>query len=554
MSAINPADAFRGDGTKVIMPSGQQTSPVPQGPFTYGGFSVNDDEATTPASAGALKVAAWQVDMNFGGANTRGGRQNAYFTTNQNAPTATDNFDRNYVGMQGVSLTTTGDGGSPSNQLGAYFAMSGLAQVGPNVQGVFNLTASEFNTLIKPNSQVGLNYGIQIASQNASRGTTSDAAINISMLGGSNVTWGTGLLFSSNNGGVPLGTDSDAIGFQGVAGVRYGMNCLGVTLTGGLIASNHTTLTDQSLIISAPSAAIILGSTTAGANTPFIDLYTGQNQGRYAAVRMIASGGTGPYNGNLQIQSSGLFTGSVLPSADGASTSGGPSNRWSSVWSTTGSIQTSDARQKENVADVDADFAFKMLNGVAPRTFKWKDQEEQTRKVTRKSQKVLTQTQTFDEVVREVQTINGAEVAVEVRKQVQREVPVTRVVPVVDANGQQIVDRVPAKWLDGQIIVPEQLLPRVHHVEVTHEVEETDEFTTPAKANVRTHYGFVAQEVEAAVQSAGRTTTEFAGLIKDEETGIYGLRMDQMVPLLWAVVREQQKELAALKAALPAKG
>jgi hypothetical protein len=30
--------------------------------------------------------------------------------------------------------------------------------------------------------------------------------------------------------------------------------------------------------------------------------------------------------------------------------------------------------------------------------------------------------------------------------------------------------------------------------------------------------------------------------------------MDQMVPLLWAVVREQQKELAALKAALPAKG
>jgi hypothetical protein len=551
MSAINPADAFRGDGTKPNMPAGQQTTTLPT--FAYGGFGIGDDEATAAASQGSLKVAAWQIDMVFGGANVRGGRQNGYFTTAQNAATAADNFDRNYVGMQGVAVTYSGDGGSRSAPKGAYFAMSGLAEVGPNVTGVFNLTSSEFNTILAQGSDVSLNFGIQIASQNASRGVGSDAAIQVGMLGGGNVTWGTGILFSDGNGGVPLGTDSDAIGFKNVPGVRYGLNCIGVTLTGAAVATNNMDLGDGALIIRSSNAAVIIGNPTAQ-NTPYIDLYTGQNGGATSAVRMIASGGTGAYNGNLSIQSQALFTGSVLPDSDGSRQLGGPSNRWSGVWSTSGTIHTSDARQKENVADVDTDFAVEMLNSVAPRTFKWKDQAEETKRIVHKVRKQRTEMQTFDEVVREVQVVNGVEVAVETKKQVQREVPVTRAIPVLDENGQQIVDVTPAKWHEGRMIAPEVSRPRVHHVEVMDDAEEVQEFVTPAKANVRTHYGFVAQEVEAAVQGAGRTTTDFAGLIKDEETGIYGLRMDQMVPLLWAVVREQQKELAALKAALPAKG
>jgi len=57
------------------------------------------------------------------------------------------------------------------------------------------------------------------------------------------------------------------------------------------------------------------------------------------------------------------------------------------------------------------------------------------------------------------------------------------------------------------------------------------------KDGVRRHTGFVAQEVESAVQAAGITTEDFAGLIIDKDTGAYGLRMEQIYALLWPVVQ-----------------
>src|SRR5690606_7640506 len=52
------------------------------------------------------------------------------------------------------------------------------------------------------------------------------------------------------------------------------------------------------------------------------------------------------------------FAGNVLPQADNASSLGASGARWSAVWSATGTIQTSDARQKIAVAPTDLGLDF----------------------------------------------------------------------------------------------------------------------------------------------------------------------------------------------------
>jgi hypothetical protein len=71
--------------------------------------------------------------------------------------------------------------------------------------------------------------------------------------------------------------------------------------------------------------------------------------------------------------------------------------------------------------------------------------------------------------------------------------------------------------------------------------EETQELVpTPG---VRTHYGLIAQEVETALNGK-----DFAGLIKDVETGGYGLRYDEFISPLIKAVQELSAKVDSLTA------
>ena len=52
------------------------------------------------------------------------------------------------------------------------------------------------------------------------------------------------------------------------------------------------------------------------------------------------------------------FAGAVRPAADNAVTLGASGARWSAIWSATGTIQTSDARQKTDIAPTDLGLDF----------------------------------------------------------------------------------------------------------------------------------------------------------------------------------------------------
>jgi hypothetical protein len=85
--------------------------------------------------------------------------------------------------------------------------------------------------------------------------------------------------------------------------------------------------------------------------------------------------------------------------------------------------------------------------------------------------------------------------------------------------------------------------------EVTSELDGLDEegntktktIVTPVEGK-RTHYGLIAQEVEALLDGK-----DFGGFIHDKETDIKGLRYDQFIPVLINAIKELKAEIELLK-------
>lgn len=66
----------------------------------------------------------------------------------------------------------------------------------------------------------------------------------------------------------------------------------------------------------------------------------------------------------------------------------------------------------------------------------------------------------------------------------------------------------------------------------------------------RYHTGFIAQEVEAAMQKCGISSQEFAGWAaakRKDGSETYFLRYSEFIPVLWAKVREQEERLKRLE-------
>ncbi len=65
----------------------------------------------------------------------------------------------------------------------------------------------------------------------------------------------------------------------------------------------------------------------------------------------------------------------------------------------------------------------------------------------------------------------------------------------------------------------------------------------------RTHMGFIAQEVEQAAKNEGIELEDLAAVCIDED-GTYGIRYEEFIPALTAIVQDQQKEIDDLRTRL----
>lgn len=82
------------------------------------------------------------------------------------------------------------------------------------------------------------------------------------------------------------------------------------------------------------------------------------------------------------------------------------------------------------------------------------------------------------------------------------------------------------------------------------ELVEPKRYKLNSGTSGRFHTGFIAQEVEAAMQKCGITSHEFAGWAaakRKDGSETYFLRYSEFIPILWAKVREQEERLKRLE-------
>jgi len=262
----------------------------------------------------------------------------------------TGNTDQN-----GVDTTIAGSKGS-------YFGGNTNVYLSSSAKNLKNVCGFEANiqaTAVGHSSCY--QAGIDIACVYKSRGAVTDCALGISGYGSGHIGYGAGILFSSKNGGQPFASDSTIIkviaGPNNTSGITpsvfRGIDFSEYNITDSIIKGAQSDLTESSLTI---------GDNGNGTNG-FSFIYAG-SKSTNVTLRIRPKG-----SGVVSIQSSDGLTDlarfdaninvctlqSTRPDADATRVLGDATRRWSQVYAASGTINTSDAREKTFLQIEDAE-------------------------------------------------------------------------------------------------------------------------------------------------------------------------------------------------------
>ena len=241
--------------------------------------------------------------------------------------------------------------------------------------------------------------------------------------------------------------------------------------------------------------------------------------------------------------------GALLPNADNTFSLGKSGVRWSSVWAVNGTIQTSDARQKTDIAPLPS--CLDIVAEISPATFRWAEGGQDEVEAVEPQLVPVREWHEWDEP--RIELRDGR--AVQVTERRSAWVEVFDELPVVDERGAPVMIHVPAEpprhAPDGRLLHPGR---EALTFEKTHRVPRMELRDVPVKRLVprpgrRTHWGFLAHDVRAAFDRRG---LDFGGYVRSPE-GEEGLRIDQLVPVLWRAVQEQQEQIADLRTQITAR-
>lgn len=244
----------------------------------------------------------------------------------------------------------------------------------------------------------------------------------------------------------------------------------------------------------------------------------------------------------LELTAAGI----LQPIGNGTQDLGASSRRYKDIYASNATIQTSDINVKENVKDLDPTVAARLVQAIRPVSFQFVDDnipaERTVRSVARpkvrRSERPVTGLRMRDDgkavtvPLERPQWQDGRWVMAPVIEVTEE--PVLEMQPVYDAAGRPVLDAT-GKQLQQPMPVMEE-----HEVVVEQPAYQ--------KANVRTHHGFLAQQIVEALKGEGLTTQDFAAVVIDRETGLHGLRDAEMLPLLWRVVQALIARVEALEA------
>lgn len=116
--------------------------------------------------------------------------------------------------------------------------------------------------------------------------------------------------------------------------------------------------------------------TIAAASSTGVGLHLSNLQAGAHGGYVLSATGAGAFSVSDQANGVRLVvapTGNILPGADNAVTLGDATKRFAAVYAATGTIQTSDLRDKTDVVPVGAALALSLLDAIEPVTFRWTD-------------------------------------------------------------------------------------------------------------------------------------------------------------------------------------
>lgn len=301
-----------GAGTEGSITAGEYGNMAIYGPhapgigFNYNKIVINDAYPSPPDGPTPLagKVDGLSVVMFAGGANAKGGRHGIESTLVLNQATSPTNFDRNYVGIQGVAVAYVSDNGTAPSPQGAVFGFSALGVLATSATNYLNLTGGEVNVGARTGTSVSYKSGLQICAMpdDVVKGSVYDVSLSLSNQAGA-IGFDYGLMFSAANGAHPVSTTGTLIGTKGAATVAKGIDLSSYTISG---SSFKATNVDINI------GGIEIGS-IAAVNTPVLDFHSSGNNIDYDS-RIIASGGSATIGrGNLNFLAASYgFSGSTI--------------------------------------------------------------------------------------------------------------------------------------------------------------------------------------------------------------------------------------------------
>ncbi|WP_288659545.1 MULTISPECIES: tail fiber domain-containing protein [Pseudomonas] len=533
--------------------------------FNYYEYRITSDQISqVPGTNGASgpKVNGFHVSHNFGGPAAKGGRHAIEGNLLQGyggaGATASDNPDRNYVGVQGQVLSDSGDGGTAASLKGAYFGISSYAGLLGGAKYAANLTSCEFNTYIAAgnNDRVSFHSGVQVASFIGERGYNVDAAIAISNLGGSTKGWKHGIYCHDANGKWPFDADSVFLKIQpaGTNTLDRLIDVRNVNFATSLISAQGVDIARTGMALTGPAATVILGDQATN-STISIQGRSGGQGAAYDSRILFLGGGTANLQGVVQVEGAQLVSPTVRPASDNVHSLGNASFRYSQLFASTGTINTSDEREKENIQDLP--YGLDFIEALKAVSFTWKQGAAEVKRViTGYEEKEVPVTEEYEEEYADVEIRDG--VAVQVIKTRTATRNVIDTLSVVDESGNPVMETKKEVYLEEVTDAD----GNTSSVPATREVEVQKTITVPRMQKIqepvygdettfdsgkRTHFGMIAQQVKEAMATVG--IDDFAGWTladADNPDSRQGLRYEQFIPVLINAVKElsaQVKEL-----------
>jgi hypothetical protein len=231
----------------------------------------------------------------------------------------------------------------------------------------------------------------------------------------------------------------------------------------------------------------------------------------FGATLGVVTGGSGM---QFSPTANGSFV-KLVPNTDNAFTLGDSTHRWTTVYATNGTINTSDRSIKRDIADSPLGLDF--INSLRPRIYRWRDTSD-------------------------TQAAESAECGLDTERLADECRPWEQ--KIIDAQDKQRTLRGDHPDLPRLQYVIGQCQQRLNEIRDRHAAPLLAA-RKARRSGRRFHYGLIAQEVKEALDAAGVD----AAFWQQSPDGLQSLSYSELVAPLIRAVQELSKEVAELKAA-----